>query len=119
MRFAPGVLGNARALRLSPQHRVLWRHAGQEVLVPAKAFVGQRGVRKLPAGPVSYLHLLFADHQIIRAEGAAVETLFPGPVALDVLSAGERAAIRPLLRTNAPPARPLLCARHFRTMCPT
>jgi hypothetical protein len=114
--IAPGVLQNTRSLRLSPQHRVLWQHAGHDVLVPVKALLRCRGVRQLPAGPVTYLHVLLPRHEIVRAEGAAVETLLPGPMALSTLSSNERAAIRPFLLPDAAPARPILAAGRARSI---
>ncbi len=86
--FARGILGNERAFRLSPLHRVVRRDAclpllfgAPEVLVAAKHLVNGETVRVMPCGQVTYWHLLLDGHQIIRAEGAEVETLRAGPVA--------------------------------------
>lgn len=111
--FAPGVLGNVRALRLSPQHRVLVRLGGEEHLLPAKALLGRPGVRRASPGPVLYRHLLFERHELLLAEGALAESLLPGPMALASLAAGERArlfAVAPGLRRGGgfAPARALL-----------
>ena len=93
VRLAPGVLGNARPLLLSPQHRVLLggpalaRLAGTpEVLVPVKALLGRPGVSLAPCRSVAYVNLLFDRHELIRAEGALCETLFLGPVARGVIA---------------------------------
>jgi hypothetical protein len=91
--FQPGTIdGRAphRALRLSPQHKVLicgWRSElffGQdEVLVPAKALINGTTVRQETENPsITYVHLLFETHEVITAEGAPVESLFLGDVAM-------------------------------------
>lgn len=84
--FARGVLGNERVLRLSPQHRVVRRGAcvsvlfeAPEVLVAAKHLVNGDTVRAVPCAEVRYWHLLVDGHEVIRAEGAEVETLLAGP----------------------------------------
>ena len=108
VRLAPGVLDNHRALVLSPQHRVLCDGG----LLPVKALAGRPGVTEVRAWRMRYHHLLFAGHRLILAEGAQVESLYPGPMALAALSPGQRAeilALCPELAEGAlwPPARPL------------
>jgi len=85
IRFAPGALGNTRALLVSPQHRMLlggWRAEllfGQdEVLVAAKHLVNDGSVRVQPVALVSYVHLMFDRHEIIEAEGVPSESFHPG-----------------------------------------
>ncbi|QFT82807.1 hypothetical protein FIU89_19450 [Roseovarius sp. THAF27] len=86
VRFVPGILGNTRPLRLSQQHRVAIRSwkaellfGTPEVLVPAKALVGQPGITFAPCRSVTYVHLLLEDHQLVLAEGGApCETILPG-----------------------------------------
>jgi hypothetical protein len=88
VRIHAGSLGDGlpiRPLVLSPQHRILvsgWRSEllfGEvEVLVPALAMVGDRADRVADqSNGILYLHLLFDGHEIIRAEGAEVESLLP------------------------------------------
>ena len=98
VRFAPGVLGNARPLVLSPQHRVLLsgsevaRHTGHhEVLVPAKALTGRPGVHRAPGAARAYVNLLLDRHELVLAGGALCETLFLGPYARRVIAAAARA----------------------------
>lgn len=83
----PGV--PERAIRVSPQHRVLFGGADcqlyfgtEEVLVPAIQMVGQRGIvqRLLP---VTYVHLMFDRHQIVRTHGMWSESFQPGERTLD------------------------------------
>ncbi|OOY02888.1 Hint domain-containing protein [Thioclava sp. F28-4] len=90
IRFAPGAMGNRRALYVSQQHRMLlrgWRAeiacAHSEVLVAAKHLVNGKSIRVAPRPRVQYRHLLFARHHILMAEGAPTESLFPGNVVLE------------------------------------
>jgi hypothetical protein len=85
IRFAPGTLGNARALLVSPQHRVLlggWQSAlyygEDEILVSAKHLINGKAVRQVMRETVDYFHLLFDCHEVIYSEGAATESFHPG-----------------------------------------
>lgn len=85
IRFARGVLGNDRALFLSPQHRVLvrgWRaelYLGEpELLVAATHLVDGAGITRAPRPEVCYHHVMFDQHEIVLAEGAATESFHPG-----------------------------------------
>ncbi len=82
--FAAGVLGNVRALRVSPHHRMVvsgWRAellTGEpEVLAAAADLVDGARVQVEPVDQVEYFHLLFDRHEIIFAEGAATESYHP------------------------------------------
>jgi hypothetical protein len=90
VRIAAGALGNGRALRVSPQHRMLirgWRAelcvGAPEVLVAARHLVGMAGIRVTPAARIDYVHLLFDRHEIIFAEGAPSESFHPASRILD------------------------------------
>lgn len=79
-----GVLGNGRALRVSPHHRMVmsgWRAellTGEAaVLAAARDLVDGRRVRVEPVAAVTYFHLLFDRHEVIFAEGAATESYHP------------------------------------------
>jgi len=85
VRFAPGALGNARALVVSPQHRMLvtgWRaelfYGEPEVLVAAVHLVNGDTVVRVPMAEVSYHHIMFDTHQIVAAEGCMSESFLPG-----------------------------------------
>lgn len=85
IRIAKGALGNTRDLWLSPQHRVVLSDARaellfgeDEVLIPAKALLNDQTVTRRPGGWVTYVHLMFDDHQIIFANGLASESFLPG-----------------------------------------
>ncbi len=80
-----GTFGPHRALRLSPQHRLLVRDVladlmfGEaEVLVAARDLVDGTSVTRREGGMVTYLHLLFDRHEIVLAEGLASESYLPG-----------------------------------------
>lgn len=89
-----GVLGNARALRVSPCHRMLI--TGQkaqllfgesQVLVAAKHLTGWDGIYVERTKNVEYFHIMFESHQIIMAEGAMTESFFPGDVCMNSMAA--------------------------------
>ena len=95
--FLAGAIGNRRALRVSPQHRMQisdWRAQlwfGEEaVLVPAKDLVNGETILRLEGPSVCYHHLLFDQHEIIFAEGVATESLHPGATGLSSLEQDAR-----------------------------
>ncbi len=106
IRVTTGALGTgvpSRDLILSPQHRVLltgWQaellFGEVEVLVPIKALVNDLSITQVtPDTGVTYHHILLQNHEVLWASGAAAESLFPGPVALDAMtSAGFREATK-------------------------
>lgn len=85
--FGPNVPD--RAIRVSPQHRVLFGGAvcelhfgADEVLVPAIQLVEQRHVSQRLA-PVTYVHIMFDRHQIVKTHGMWSESYQPGERTLD------------------------------------
>ena len=91
--IAPGVMGNSRALRVSPHHRMAitgWRAellTGEtEVLAEARHLVDGRRVRVEPVESVEYFHLLMDRHEIVFAEGAATESYYPFAADAETLS---------------------------------
>lgn len=118
IRIRPGALGNRRDLLVSPNHRMLLSgpmaevlFGEAEVLVPAKFLVNDRDIRRSPRRRAEYFHLLFARHQVIFAEGAPAESLFPGELAAQAFATPPPAprAEMPLARysLSAPEARAL------------
>ncbi|MGB5557967.1 MAG: Hint domain-containing protein [Paracoccaceae bacterium] len=125
--FRAGSLGAGvprRRLVVSPQHRfvvagpqVAARVGKDQAFAHAHSIVALPGVRRM-AGKrqVIYISLLFDRHEVIFAEGALVESLYPGPMALAVLNDLQRMQIRsrlPRLQTAwpdsyGPMARPRL-----------
>lgn len=94
VRIMRGALGNgcpSRDLMVSPNHRVVMDgpevelvFGEAEAFVAAKFLVGLPGIfLDLSVTEVSYVHLLFDDHQVIMAEGLASESLHPGDLALE------------------------------------
>lgn len=122
VRFARGTIGNSHPLLLSQQHRVLLRSplaelmfGSHEVLVPAKAMLGQEGIALVPRSQVDYVHLLLAEHHLLRANGALCESLFMGEltgvITASQMSAEEHARFSELLHVAA---RPILTYREAR-----
>lgn len=84
-----GTAGND-TMTVSPQHAILLRDTdGEERLFRAIHLSRLRGggVRqKLGARKVTYVHLMFDRHQILRSGGLWSESFYPGPQALGTLS---------------------------------
>lgn len=99
--IAPGTFGNARSLRLSPQHAIALEAPEQKsaaVLVRAGHLARMRGGSVRVAHGVqhvTYFHVLLESHDLIMADGVACESFYPGPWGL--LSLGP-AATRDLVR---------------------
>ncbi|WP_232489135.1 Hint domain-containing protein [Rhodobacter amnigenus] len=126
IRFAAGAIGNRRALRVSPQHRMMltgWQadllFDAPEVLVAARLLVNDRTIRRHEGGTVDYFHLLFDAHEIIYAEGIPSESFHPGQQTWAGLGEETRAEILALfpelakggLAAYGPCARRCLTAR--------
>lgn len=108
-----GVFGNARALRLSPHHRMVvsgWRAellTGEpEVLAAAGDLVDGHRVRREEAAEVEYFHLLFDRHEIIFAEGAATESYHPFAGITDGMSPEVQQEFVAIFRELAPTFAP-------------
>lgn len=131
--IAPGALGlnqPSQPLMVSPQHRMLVRSRiaarmfeAEEVLVAAAHLVGLPGITLAQPEAVTYLHLLFDQHEVIFANGAPSESLYPGPIALKSMGARAVAEILELFPDLAQcdsfrlhPARPLVRGRQGRHM---
>jgi Hint domain len=95
-----GALGPGlpeRDLTVSPQHRMLLTGAEaelvsgeSEVLAAALHLVGRPGIDRRPAAPVSYVHFMFDQHEIVRVDGAWSESFQPGQATLDGLGEASR-----------------------------
>lgn len=106
--IAAGSLGlgsPTRDLTVSPQHRILAHNkvaermfGVSEVLVSAKSLLGCPGVSQLPQDTaLTYWHLAFDAHEVISANGAWVEALYPGPMAQSALSDDAQSELRSLV----------------------
>ncbi|ABV91882.1 putative type I secretion target repeat protein [Dinoroseobacter shibae DFL 12 = DSM 16493] len=89
IRFSPDALGSDRPLYVSPQHRMLLSDPRllllfeeAEVLAAALHLVNGHSVVQAPRARVTYIHLLFARHEIVYAEGIPSESFHPGMAGL-------------------------------------
>ncbi|SDX53109.1 Hint domain-containing protein [Roseicitreum antarcticum] len=88
VRIAVGALGDnlpERPMLVSPQHRMLVTNSRaelmfgeREVLVPAVHMVGLPGISRVEGQGVTYVHIMFDQHEILRADGAWSESYQPG-----------------------------------------
>ncbi|MFX0543461.1 Hint domain-containing protein [Roseovarius sp. S4756] len=102
--------GARRPLLVSPQHRLLFTDykaellfGYDEVLVAAKHLVDGIDVRVAEREKVTYFHMMFDQHEIVYAEGAATESFHAGDVGLAAISDQAREEmfnIFPELRAN-------------------
>ena len=86
---------------VSPLHRVLVRDSlaellfgESEVLVAARDLVNDCSVTPRSGGKVTYVHLLFDNHQVVFTEGLASESFLPGPQTTKSSEQGVVAEIR-------------------------
>ncbi len=83
-----GALGNGlpeRDMMVSPNHRVLVANdrtalyfEDREVLVAAKHLTGLDGVDVVDASGVTYIHFMFAQHEVVLSDGTWSESFQPG-----------------------------------------
>jgi len=80
-----GVLGAERDMFVSRQHGML---VGRDQLIRAAHLADlMPGVRVAHGKQhVTYVHMMFDDHQIVFAEGTQSESFFPGVQAVDALA---------------------------------
>lgn len=93
IRIRAGAMGRQAPcadLLVSPQHRVLVRSriarrmfGAEEVLVAAKQLITLEGIDIAnDLAEITYVHMLFDQHEIVISNGAETESLYPGPEAL-------------------------------------
>ena len=93
VRIRPGVVtGLERDLLVSPQHRMLFQgyraellFGETEVLVAAKHLVDGVYVTQEDGDEVTYIHMMFDEHEVVYAEGAATESFHPGSIGLTAI----------------------------------
>lgn len=90
--FEPGAIGNSGPLCVSQHHRVLvqgdevmQKHGVSQALLPAVSFVDGTHVRLRPQDSITYVHLLFARHELISCQDVVCESLYLGRVACEVM----------------------------------
>lgn len=100
VRIKAGALGAGlpeRDMVVSPQHRVLvigpeaeLMFGAHEVLVPAIHMVGMPGVEADTADVISYIHIMFRAHEIVRSDAMWTESFQPGDLSLAGLDTDQR-----------------------------
>lgn len=103
--IAAGALGDHGQAELSQNHRVLMRSPRAEilfgegeVLVKAKDLVNGASIRlRRDGAPVTYVHVMFDRHQIIRGNGLDSESYHPGRETLASFDADTRDEILRLM----------------------
>lgn len=91
-----GVLGNAREITVSPQHKMVLNLKGEEVFIRAKHLASHfRGIARVAYGKreVTYIHLLLSRHRVLFVENARTESLYPGPMAIGAIGKANLLAI--------------------------
>jgi hypothetical protein len=74
-----------------------------EVLIAAKHLIDGKQVTQDEGGNVTYIHMMFDEHEVVYAEGAATESFHPGETGLSAVSEPAREelfALFPELRSN-------------------
>jgi hypothetical protein len=110
--FGPGV--PSRDMLVSSQHRMLLTgaevqlHTGETEVLAAAAHLSPLSLRPLPVPhEVTYVHILFDRHEIVRADGCWTESFQPSRRIADAADAAVRdelLAIFPALACSAGPA---------------
>lgn len=121
--ISKGALGPdlpERATRVSPQHRMLLNNdqirqwfESDEVLVAAHLLTCFEGISRVEVAEVTYIHFMFAQHEIVLADGAWSESYQPSDMragAIDEKHRAELLSIFPNLAENADVVFP--AARH-------
>lgn len=101
--FKAGSMGDGLPLRdltVSPQHRMLIQSADaellfgeHEVLVAARNLAGRPGIETAKLGQVTYIHLLFDEHEIVLSEGLWTESFQPGHKTLGDMDDAQRSEV--------------------------
>jgi len=129
---ALGVGMPASDLVVSPQHRFVLSgpeveemFGATEVLAPAKGLTALPGVRvKRGLAQVRYCSLLLDRHEVIIANGARTESLYPGRIALKRMSRVRREVLEEMFpglsedpkTAYGPPARRVLTRQEAETL---
>lgn len=101
--FKAGSMGDGLPLRdltVSPQHRMLIQSADaellfgeHEVLVAARNLAGRPGIETAKLDQVTYIHLLFDEHEIVLSEGLWTESFQPGHKTLGDMDDAQRSEV--------------------------
>ena len=109
VRICKGTLGASRDLLISPNHRMLITGAHAQlymgcdtVLVAAKHLVNECSVKRSPMGFVTYVHIMFDDHEIVRTQGCDSESYYVGDTARSDAALEQAAEVLALFPDLAP-----------------
>ena len=108
IRLRAGALASDRPegdLLVSPEHRLLLRGGRvralfntPEVLVAARDLINGTSIAAdTQLREVTYIHLLFEEHQVLWANGVESESFHPANASLTALSEGDRQRLQTLL----------------------
>lgn len=105
IRFEADALGTHDAVEFSPNHRVLVSSVlaelyfgSFEVLVKAKHLVDGKSIwRRADGSAVTYVHILFDEHQIVYGNGLASESYHPAALSVGSFDAETQAEILRLM----------------------
>ncbi|WP_424940164.1 Hint domain-containing protein [Aliiroseovarius sp. S253] len=97
VRVKKGTFGNHSDLIVSPQHRMVYEgpqanllFAQPEVMIPAVHLLKSGCATQTKADQVTYFHIMFDQHEVIFANGAATESFHPGHQGLSAIDDGAR-----------------------------
>ncbi|HBU54919.1 MAG TPA: type I secretion protein, partial [Sulfitobacter sp.] len=103
VRIKAGAFGEGvpqRDMMVSPNHRMLVASetaevmfSEREVLVAAKHLVGLDGVETVTPDKVSYIHMLFDNHEVVFADGTWAESFQPGAHSMAGIQSDQRSEI--------------------------
>jgi len=89
-----------RDMMVSPNHRMLVANdktnmlfEDHEVLVSAKHLVDGKGVQQVTALGISYVHMMFDQHEVVLGDGAWTESFQPGDYSLKGIGNAQREEI--------------------------
>ncbi|MBV0912927.1 Hint domain-containing protein [Anianabacter salinae] len=86
----------SRDMRVSPSHGLLCKGSeacGEERLGDALARVGAPGIRTERADAVTYVHILFEQHEIVLADGVWSESFRPNSALIARMTGAQRAEL--------------------------
>ena len=95
-----GALGNGlpeRDMMVTPNHRMLVANDQtsllfdeREVLVAAKHLVNHAGIQQVDMVGISYVHILFDNHEVVLGDGTWTESFQPGDYSLKGIGNAQR-----------------------------
>tara|TARA_R110002094_G_scaffold173595_1_gene154849 strand:- start:1290 stop:2312 length:1023 start_codon:yes stop_codon:yes gene_type:complete len=98
-----GAFGTTADLTISPNHRILVEGAAAEVvtgcsrvLVAAKHLIDGVRVVQNETNQITYVHLLFASHEIVVTQGCQSESFFLSATSAEILGRAQAREIRAL-----------------------